>query len=84
MRKSTDRNSLLLDLIKQSNPWTWGPDQEKAFQNLQTAFTRQPVLAFPDTSKSFTLMTDASLTVSGAVLMQLNANEDMQPCGYLS
>ena len=24
----------LLDLTKQSNPWTWGPDQEKVFQNL--------------------------------------------------
>ena len=29
-------------------------------------------------------MTDASLMVLGAVLMQLNANGDMQPCGYLS
>ena len=27
---------------------------------------------------------DASLMVSGAVLMQLNANKDIQPCGYLS
>ena len=74
----------LLDLTKQSTPWTWEPDQENAFQNLQATFTRQPVLAFPDTSKPFTLMMDASLTASGAVLMQLNANEDMQPCGYLS
>ena len=29
-------------------------------------------------------MTDTSLTASRAVLMQLNANRDMQPCGYLS
>ena len=28
-------------------------------------------------------MTDALLTASGAVLMQLNTNGDMQPCGYL-
>ena len=47
-------------------------------------FTRQPVLAFPDTFKPFTFIADALLTASGAVLMQLNANEDMQPCGYLS
>ena len=73
-----------LDFIKQSNSWTWGPDQEKAFQNLQTVFTKQPVLAFPDTSKPFTLIMDASLMASGAILMQLNANGDMQPCGYLS
>ena len=74
----------LLDLIKQSNPWTWGPDQETAFHNLQTMFTRQLVLAFPNTSKPFTLMMDVSLTASEAIVMQLNANEDMQPCGYLS
>ena len=74
----------LLGLTKQSNPQTWGPDQETAFCNLQTAFTRQPVLAFPDTSKPFTLMTDASLMASGVVVMQLNANKDIQPCGYLS
>ena len=30
----------LLNLTKQSNSWTWGPDQENAFHNLQTAFTR--------------------------------------------
>ena len=59
----------LLDLTKQSTPWTWRPDQEKAFQNLQATFTRQLVLAFPNTSKPFTLMTDALLTASGAVLM---------------
>ena len=74
----------LMDPTKQSNPWTWGPNQETAFCNLQAAFTRQPVLAFLDTSKPFTLMTDALLMASGAVLMQLNANRDMQPCGYLS
>ena len=46
-------------------------------------FTRQLVLAFPNTSKPFTLMMDVLLTASGAVLMQLNTNGDMQPCGYL-
>ena len=46
--------------------------------------TRQLVLVFPDTSKPFTLMMDASLTASGAVLMQHNMNRDMQPYGYLS
>ena len=73
----------LLDLTKQSTPWTWRPDQENAFQNLQAVFTRQLVLAFPNTSKLFTFMMDASLTASEAVLMQLNANKDMQSCGYL-
>ena len=74
----------LLDLTKQSTPWTWGPDQEKAFWNLQATFTRQLVLAFSNISKPFTLMTNSSLTTSGAVLMQLNTNENIQPCGYLS
>ena len=75
---------LLLDFIKQSNLWIWGPDQEKAFWNLQVTFTRQLVLTFLNTSKPFTLMTNASLMASGAVLMQHNTNRDMQPCGYFS
>ena len=74
----------LLDLTKQSNPWTWGPNQENAFHKLQTTFIRQLVLAFPNIFKPFTLITDALLTALGAVLMQLNTNRDMQPCGYLS
>ena len=58
-------------------------NQEKAYWNLQATFTRQLVLTFPNTSKSFTLMMDASLTASGAVLMQHSANRDIQPSGYL-
>ena len=65
-----------LDLIKESTPWAWGSNQEKAFQNLQATFTWQPVLAFPDTFKPFTLMMNASLMASGAVLMQHNMNRD--------
>ena len=74
----------LLDLTKQSTPWTWGPNQEKVFWNLQATFIQQPVLAFPNTFKSFTLMMDAFLMALRAVLMQHNTNKDMQPCGYLS
>ena len=80
---SSDIAHPFLDHTKQLNPWTWGLDQEKALQNLQTMFTRQLVLAFPNTSKSFTLMTDALLMASGTMLMQHNANGDMQSCGYL-
>ena len=74
----------LLDLTKQSTPWAWGPNQEKAFQNLQASFIQQPVLTFSNTSKPFILMMDASLIALEIVLMQHNMNGDMQPCGYLS
>jgi len=38
----------------------------------------------PDTTLPFTVKTDASKYTSGAVLLQLDTNGDIHPCGYLS
>jgi len=38
----------------------------------------------PDTTLLFTIETDASKYASGAVLLQLDTNGDIHPCGYLS
>ena len=38
----------------------------------------------PDTTKPFFVMTDASLTASGGVLMQKDFNGDLHPCAYHS
>lgn len=38
----------------------------------------------PEVSKPFHVMMDASLTTSGGVLMQADANGDLHPCAYHS
>ena len=38
----------------------------------------------PDTSRLFYVMTDASLTTTGGILMQKDTNRDLYPCAYHS
>ena len=60
----------LTDLTKKQVTLHWGPEQESAFTDLKTALTSEPVLALPDFSRQFILMTDGSSTGLGAVLGQ--------------
>jgi len=48
----------------------WGSKQTEAFDALKSALTSAPVLAHPDFSKPFELVSDASLLGTGAVLLQ--------------
>ena len=43
-----------------------------------------PVIKMLDTTKPFFVMTDASLTASGGILMQKDSNQDLHPCAYHS
>ena len=54
------------------------------FKTLQATFTHEPVLTLPNTTKPFTIMTDASLTAIGVVLMQADFNGDLHPYIFLS
>ena len=42
------------------------------------------VLAFPNLTKPFTIITDTSFMATGAVLMQTDFNKDLHPCAFLS
>ena len=42
------------------------------------------VLALPDLTKLFTVMTDAFLIATGTVLMQTNFNRDLHSCAFFS
>ena len=63
----------LFDLMKKDTPFLWGTAQANAFATLQNALTTLPVLLLPDYGKPFTLITDASDYVTGAILEQDNA-----------
>jgi len=67
-------SKLLSDLTKKDSTWTWGKEQQSAFEMLKKAFTTAPVLRIPNDKDLFKLSTDASDFATGAVLSQ----KDMQ------
>jgi hypothetical protein len=47
-------------------------------------FSSAPVLSIPDTTRPFSIMTDAFLLAAGAILLQEDTNTDLHPCAYFS
>ncbi len=60
----------LTDLTKQNQQFQWNSEAGEAFQQLKKSLTQDPLLVHPDTSKPFTVHTDASNYAIGAVLSQ--------------
>ena len=80
--------SPLFDLTKKFARFIWTPECQKAFDFLKDSLTVVPLLAYPDTRKSYTLYTDASDTCIGACLTQRTFDEEGQevekPLHFLS
>jgi hypothetical protein len=74
----------LFDLTKKESPFLWGAAQEAAFCTLIHAFTTAPVLALPDHSKPFRLITDTSDFATGAILEQPDALNRWHPVAFHS
>ena len=64
----------LLQLTKKGATYTWGDDQQEAFDSLKTRLTEAPILAYPNDEGIFVLDTDASNHSVGAVLSQDQGN----------
>jgi hypothetical protein len=60
----------LYEATKDKAPWAWGPDQQKAFEELKTTLLRAPALVLPDPLKPFTLFVDKRRGIAKGVLMQ--------------
>ena len=72
----------LTDLTSKKVVWSpspWTDIHEEALQELKKRLTSAPLLVLPNFEKQFTLVSDASLVGTGAVLMQ-----DDQPVAYSS
>ena len=73
----------LTSLTRKDVEWQWGPYQRRAFQQLKEALCAAPVLLFPDPKLPYTVVTDASGTAAGGVLMQ-DQGDGLQPLAFLS
>ena len=71
-------------LTKKNEPWKWTSLQQNSFEELKHIFSSAPVLQISNVSCPFSIMTDASLLATGAILLQTNSNEDLHPCAYFS
>jgi hypothetical protein len=63
----------LFNLTYKESSWTWTDNCETTFCGLQVTLTTSPVLILPNYDKPFTLITDASDFVTGAILEQEDA-----------
>ena len=60
----------LTHLMNKKTKWKWGPEQQKAFEEIKAVISKETLLAFPDFNKTFHVYTDASDYQLGAVIMQ--------------
>ena len=60
----------LTNLTKADTPWEWSAECDVAFNKLKDMLCTAPVLALPNPSLQYTLISDASLVGTGAVLIQ--------------
>ena len=60
----------LFDLTGKSLAFTWGTEQQGAFEKLKSAIVSTPILVFADDSKPFRVEADSSDFATGAVLSQ--------------
>jgi hypothetical protein len=60
----------LIGLVSPLVKYKWGPEQQKAFDEIKQKVSQETLLAFPDFEKEFHVYTDSSNNQLGAVIMQ--------------
>ena len=84
IKNFSDIARALFDLTRKEVPFIWASPQETSFRTLIQAFVTAPVLALPDHSRPFRLITDASDFATGAILEQPDALNRWHPVAYHS
>ncbi|QRV80898.1 Retrotransposable element Tf2 protein [Ceratobasidium sp. AG-Ba] len=74
----------LTELTRKGIKFKWTDREEKAFQDIKEAITKEPVLIHPKPDEPYILETDASGVALGAVLSQKGDDGRLHPIAYLS
>lgn len=74
----------LTELTRKNVEFTWGVEQEQAFQTLKTRLMERPVLGIYDKDAKTELHTDASKLGLGGILMQYQTDGSLKPIAYFS
>ena len=64
----------LFELTKKDRKWTWGEDEQLAFDEIKHHITSSPILCFADDSKPFRVEADSLNFATGAVLSQQSSD----------
>ena len=71
-------------LLHENTPWKWTDEHETLFQQLKMSLTSETELTIPNTKHFFFITLDALLIGLGAVLFQINEENDMKVISYNS
>ncbi|KAF8753893.1 hypothetical protein RHS01_06639, partial [Rhizoctonia solani] len=74
----------LHNLTRKETPWSWGNQEEEAFQELKSLVTKSPVLIHSKPKLPYYLETDASGVAMGAILSQQGPDNRLHPIAYMS
>ena len=78
-----DKTKSIRDLLQKGNQWTWGSEQQKAFEQIKADLTRAPVLVLYDPNKETKVATDASSFGLGGVILQLQPDNPWRPFSFI-
>lgn len=67
-------------LTRKNQPFTWGPEQDKAFRKLKTSLSKAETLGYFDPKARTQVIVDASPVGLGAVLVQIQQGEPRIIC----
>jgi len=84
IRDLSKYTTVLSQLTKKNTEWEWNEEQRKAFQTIKEQFLDDIVLEYPDFTREFYLVTDASKTHLGAELYQLDEEGRHRTLGFAS
>lgn len=74
----------LVKLLKKQCKWTWGKEEQTAYEKIKKLLIKEVCLAHPDTSAAYILRTDSSEFALGASLSQIDKDGHERVIIYIS
>ena len=80
----TNLSQPLRALLTKKSTWLWGPEQDRAFENVKAELTKPSVLAFYDTLAPTKVCADASSYTGSEQYCRRKKNSSWRPVVYAS